>query len=79
MPIKIVQQHYSFVTKSGTSSGLASHFDLLRGHETWSPPSLPPPPILDRVQGHFLFKKELKVEMINKQYGRLQPTKVVQK
>lgn len=74
MPIKIVQQHYSFVTKSGTSSGLASHFDLLRGHETWSPP-----PILDRVQGHFLFKKELKVEMINKHYGRLQPTKVVQK
>ena len=25
------------VTKSGTSSGLASHFDLLRGHKTWSP------------------------------------------
>ena len=73
MPIKIVQQHYSFVTKSGTSSGLASHFDLLGGHKTWTPP------ILDRVQGHFLFKKELKVEMINKHYGRLQPTKVVQK
>ena len=36
-------------------------------------------PILDRVHGHFLFKEELKVEMINKHYDRLQPTKIVQK
>ena len=47
---------------------LASHFDRLRGHKTWT-----------RVHGHFLFKKELKVEMINKHYDRLQPTKIVQK
>ena len=30
---------------------------------------------MDLVNGHFLFKRELKVEMINKRYGRLQPTK----
>ena len=36
------------------------------------------PPILDQVHGHFLFKEELKVEMINKHYDELQPTKIVQ-
>ena len=30
---------------------------------------------MDLVHGHLLFKRELKVEMINKRYGRLQPTK----
>ena len=35
--------------------------------------------VMDRLHGHFLFKKELKVEMMNKHYGQLQPTKLVQK
>ena len=34
---------------------------------------------MNRVHGHFLFKEELKVEMINKHYDWLQPTKIVQK
>lgn len=34
---------------------------------------------MDRVDMDTLFKKELKVEMINKHYGRLQTTKIVQK
>ena len=37
------------------------------------------PPVMDLVHGHFLFKRELKVDMINKRYGRLQPTKLAQK
>ena len=37
------------------------------------------PPVMDLVHGHFLFKRELKVEMINKRYDRLQPTKIGQK
>ena len=37
------------------------------------------PHIVDRVRGHFLFKKEFKVEMIDKHYGWLQATKIAQK
>ena len=37
------------------------------------------PPVMDLVHGHFLFKRELKVEMINKRYDLLQPTKIGQK
>ena len=34
-------------------------------------------PVMDRVHGHYLFKKELKVEMSNKHYGLLQPPKII--
>ena len=37
------------------------------------------PHVMDRVHGHFLFKKEFKVEMIDKHYGWLQATKIAQK
>ena len=69
MQINIVQQYYSFNDK------LRDKFWVICDVNTKHGPGVHGPPTLNRVHGNFLFKKELKVEMINKHYGRLQPHK----
>ena len=76
MQINIVQQYYSFNDKLRDKFWVSQSFWFVTWTQNMDPGSMDPP-TLNRVHGNFLFK-ELKVEMINKHYGRLQPTKILQ-